>query len=207
MPDEDSVSGPDSGKVETSDHITASTAAVAQSPDVLVDSLGEYVAVWWQRLRGGESGAAHPGRPGRHRHHLPVTTVEVPLGRQPGQSAGSGGLLHPARTGRNVRPHSERDRSFGRVHVCHWRRDHRSPCLTALQLALVGRHHRRPSGQLIPGRCARNAHYATPLAIVRRHPRRVARVLRALDLHLRCGLGVGRRRHQHLWEQGRFTTW
>jgi D-xylose transport system permease protein len=27
------------------------------SADVLVDSLGEYVAVWWQRLRGGESGA------------------------------------------------------------------------------------------------------------------------------------------------------
>jgi D-xylose transport system permease protein len=55
--DEGSVNGAGTGNGTTSDHVSASTAAVAQSPDVLVDSLGEYVAVWWQRLRGGESGA------------------------------------------------------------------------------------------------------------------------------------------------------
>src|SRR5581483_6799226 len=36
--------------------VLAGQSATA-SADLLVDSLGEYMAVWWQRLRGGESGA------------------------------------------------------------------------------------------------------------------------------------------------------
>jgi D-xylose transport system permease protein len=32
-------------------------ALVALAPDVLADSLGDYVAAWWKRIRGGESGA------------------------------------------------------------------------------------------------------------------------------------------------------
>jgi D-xylose transport system permease protein len=45
------------GANEAPEHVDVGTAAVAASPDVLVDSLGQYFAVWWQRLRGGESGA------------------------------------------------------------------------------------------------------------------------------------------------------
>jgi D-xylose transport system permease protein len=33
------------------------TKAVTLVPDVLADSLGEYLAAWWKRIRGGESGA------------------------------------------------------------------------------------------------------------------------------------------------------
>jgi D-xylose transport system permease protein len=44
-------------EVDAPEGIDVSTAAIASSPDVLVDSLGQYFAVWWQRLRGGESGA------------------------------------------------------------------------------------------------------------------------------------------------------
>ncbi len=36
---------------------TEAAVLTAASPDILVDSLSEYVSVWWQRLRGGESGA------------------------------------------------------------------------------------------------------------------------------------------------------
>src|SRR5579872_2936480 len=32
-------------------------AALATSPDVIADSLGEYARLWWRRVRGGESGA------------------------------------------------------------------------------------------------------------------------------------------------------
>jgi D-xylose transport system permease protein len=45
------------GGVGTPDGVDVGTAALASSPDILVDSLSQYVAVWWQRLRGGESGA------------------------------------------------------------------------------------------------------------------------------------------------------
>ncbi|MGH9125830.1 MAG: sugar ABC transporter permease [Acidimicrobiales bacterium] len=31
-------------------------AAVSASPELLVDSLGEYLRAWWQRIKGGESG-------------------------------------------------------------------------------------------------------------------------------------------------------
>jgi D-xylose transport system permease protein len=34
----------------------ASAAAAAATPDVVADSLGEYVKIWWARVRGGESG-------------------------------------------------------------------------------------------------------------------------------------------------------
>jgi D-xylose transport system permease protein len=35
----------------------ASHAAEVAAPDVIADSLGEYVRIWWTRVRGGESGA------------------------------------------------------------------------------------------------------------------------------------------------------
>jgi D-xylose transport system permease protein len=38
------------------DEIAAQTAAAA-APEVIADSLGEYVKIWWARVRGGESGA------------------------------------------------------------------------------------------------------------------------------------------------------
>ncbi len=46
-------------------------AAVA--PEVLADSLGEYVRAWVRRIRAGESGALPiVARPGRHHHLLPA---------------------------------------------------------------------------------------------------------------------------------------
>jgi D-xylose transport system permease protein len=38
------------------DEIASETAAVA-APEVIADSFGEYVKIWWARVRGGESGA------------------------------------------------------------------------------------------------------------------------------------------------------
>lgn len=35
---------------------TIEAAAVSASPELLVDSLGEYLRAWWQRIKGGESG-------------------------------------------------------------------------------------------------------------------------------------------------------
>jgi D-xylose transport system permease protein len=41
----------------TSSEAVAPDALVALAPDVLADSLGDYVRAWWKRIRGGESGA------------------------------------------------------------------------------------------------------------------------------------------------------
>jgi D-xylose transport system permease protein len=38
------------------DELASETAAVA-APEVIADSFGEYVKIWWARVRGGESGA------------------------------------------------------------------------------------------------------------------------------------------------------
>ncbi len=38
------------------DGIASAVAAVA-APEVLADSFGEYVKIWWTRIRGGDSGA------------------------------------------------------------------------------------------------------------------------------------------------------
>ncbi len=35
----------------------ASEAAATAAPEVIADSLGEYVKIWWSRVRSGESGA------------------------------------------------------------------------------------------------------------------------------------------------------
>ena len=35
----------------------ASEAAATAAPEVIADSLGEYIKIWWARVRGGESGA------------------------------------------------------------------------------------------------------------------------------------------------------
>ncbi|HEX9623522.1 MAG TPA: hypothetical protein VF979_04030, partial [Streptosporangiaceae bacterium] len=42
--------------VPEADELAAEAAAVA-APDVIADSLGEYVKIWLARVRGGESGA------------------------------------------------------------------------------------------------------------------------------------------------------
>ena len=36
---------------------TADQAAATAAPEVIADSLGEYVKIWWTRVRSGESGA------------------------------------------------------------------------------------------------------------------------------------------------------
>ena len=46
----------DASAAAEADEIAAQTAAVA-APEVLADSLGEYVKIWFARVRGGESGA------------------------------------------------------------------------------------------------------------------------------------------------------
>ena len=35
----------------------ASEAAATAAPEVIADSLGEYVKIWWARVRSGDSGA------------------------------------------------------------------------------------------------------------------------------------------------------
>jgi D-xylose transport system permease protein len=47
---------PPSSEAPESDEI-ASEAAASAAPEVIADSLGEYVKIWWARVRGGESGA------------------------------------------------------------------------------------------------------------------------------------------------------
>jgi D-xylose transport system permease protein len=46
----------DAAAAAEADEIAAQTAAVA-APEVIADSLGEYVKIWFARVRGGESGA------------------------------------------------------------------------------------------------------------------------------------------------------
>jgi D-xylose transport system permease protein len=50
------VEPPPSGADETADDTAAKTAATA-APEVIANSLGEYVKIWWTRVRSGESGA------------------------------------------------------------------------------------------------------------------------------------------------------
>jgi D-xylose transport system permease protein len=47
---------PPSEDTEEAD-LAAQSAATATSPDVIADSFGEYVKIWWTRVRSGESGA------------------------------------------------------------------------------------------------------------------------------------------------------
>src|ERR1035438_774127 len=71
-PGTDEVEEPRSGTTEVSDPIkrslgvtvpdaAASDADLAEAvvlvPEVLANSLGEYLGAWWKRIRGGESGA------------------------------------------------------------------------------------------------------------------------------------------------------
>jgi D-xylose transport system permease protein len=48
--------GPE-GAAATSGTALAPEALVALAPEVLADSLGDYLRAWWKRIRGGESGA------------------------------------------------------------------------------------------------------------------------------------------------------
>ena len=48
--------GPE-GAPATSGTALAPEALVALAPEVLADSLGDYLRAWWKRIRGGESGA------------------------------------------------------------------------------------------------------------------------------------------------------
>jgi D-xylose transport system permease protein len=53
----------DEGAAKPESHPTAHESALAEeqlvslAPDVLADSLGDYMRAWWKRIRGGESGA------------------------------------------------------------------------------------------------------------------------------------------------------
>jgi len=38
------------------DEVAEQTAAIA-APEVIADSFGEYIKIWWTRVRSGESGA------------------------------------------------------------------------------------------------------------------------------------------------------
>ena len=50
------VQPPPSEDTEEAD-LAAQSAATVTSPDVIADSFGEYVKIWWTRVRSGESGA------------------------------------------------------------------------------------------------------------------------------------------------------
>jgi len=52
-----SGNGPDGPAGATSGSALAPEALVALAPEVLADSLGDYLRAWWKRIRGGESGA------------------------------------------------------------------------------------------------------------------------------------------------------
>ena len=49
--------GPEDPAVATSGSALAPEALVALAPEVLADSLADYLRAWWKRIRGGESGA------------------------------------------------------------------------------------------------------------------------------------------------------
>ena len=49
--------GPEVPAGAGSGNALAPEALVALAPEVLVDSLGDYLRAWWKRIRGGESGA------------------------------------------------------------------------------------------------------------------------------------------------------
>jgi D-xylose transport system permease protein len=54
-PTPDQPPTPETAEAREADEI-ASGAAAAAAPDIIADSLGEYVKIWWARVRGGESG-------------------------------------------------------------------------------------------------------------------------------------------------------
>jgi D-xylose transport system permease protein len=51
------VEPPPSEGAEEAETELASQSAATAAPDVIADSFGEYVKIWWTRVRGGESGA------------------------------------------------------------------------------------------------------------------------------------------------------
>ena len=51
-----SAKGPEAATIASGTAL-APEAIVALAPEVLADSLGDYMRAWWQRIRGGESGA------------------------------------------------------------------------------------------------------------------------------------------------------
>ena len=118
----------------------APDALVALAPDVLADSLGDYLRAWWKRIRGGESGA------------LPIIIglivicifFEVQSSAfftrgQHRQPVRPGRLHHPSGHGRALRPHPQRDRPVRRLRRRGGRRHRARPDRVPDGLALVGR--------------------------------------------------------------------
>ena len=99
----------------------------AAAPEVLADSLGEYLRAWGRRIRSGESGA------------LPIVVGLIVIiiffqversqfdsAHQPRQPVRAGVDLHPARRGRDLRADPVGDRPVGRLRARR-RRFRRSP--------------------------------------------------------------------------------
>ena len=153
--------------------------------------------------RGRERGAAHHHRAHRHLHLL-RGAVERLLDRgQHRQPVRPGGLHHPARPGRALRPHSERDRPLGGLRR-RGRGRHRTRAHgRAAGLALVGgadrRHGRLRRDRRLPG----HDHHQAQDPLVRRDAGRAAGLAGRPDLRLRRGQGRRRRRHLHLQRRDR----
>ena len=60
-----------------SDNAPAAALALAAMPEVMADSLGEYLQAWWRRIKGGESGVLPIlGGLVAHHRHLPAQDSE-----------------------------------------------------------------------------------------------------------------------------------
>ena len=159
------------------DEATPETPAdlVTAAPEVLADSLGDYLRAQWRRIKSGESGA------------LPVVAGLIIIviffqaerskfgsADESGQPVRPGVDLHPARGRPDIRPDPVGDRPVGRLRARRrWdgdRRVDRSPG----QLPVVARDHLRRrcdrGNRLPPG----EPDHEAPHSIVRRHACRPA---------------------------------
>ena len=151
-------------------------AASSAAPELIVDSLDEYLRAWWKRIRSGESGV------------LPIVVglvlIVVIFQTQASTFLTAGNivnlfvqaavfvLLGLAETFALLL--SEIDLSAGYVAAVGSVRDRRAP-RRAEQLALVGRHPGRVRCHRGDRSVARHADHQAPPAVLRRHPGRTAR--------------------------------
>ena len=88
------------------DEATPETDAdlITAAPEVLADSLGDYLRAQWRRIKSGESGAL-PVVAGLSDHHhlLPGRAIQVRFRRESGQPVRPGVDLYLARRGPDLR--------------------------------------------------------------------------------------------------------
>ncbi len=138
-----SAEGPEGPALATPGSALAPEALVALAPEVLADSLGDYLRAWWKRIRGGESGA------------LPIIIglIVICIFFEVQSSAFltatnivnlfiQAAFIILLGIGRAVRPHSQRDRLVSGLRRCSGGGHRIGPYRVAGGLAMVGRPYR-----------------------------------------------------------------